>query len=344
MTKTVNTVCGEISPDDLGITLPHEHTLVDFRYYWKKNVPEESMDKEILAEPITLTNRGEVVYKPFEFYDNLYQLDIDVYVDEAEKFKELDGSTIVDLTTIDLGRNPENLKIISEATGLNIVMGSGYFTEDVITEEFRRIEESEITKKIIKEFEYGVGDTGIKPGIIGEISYWGSNNKDVLKNIRASVRAQKTIGCGLSFHQPLWETKGHEILDIAEREGADLKKIVLSHCDPTWEDFDYHDSLAKRGCYIEYDLFGSEFMSDEGIFFPSDGDRIKAVKEQISRGNIEHILISHDFCSKIEYTKWGGWGLAHIMKHIVPRFKYSGMAEEQIEIILIENPKRLLSF
>lgn len=344
MATKINTVCGEIDCKDLGITLPHEHSLVDFRYYWKKNVPKESTEKEILEQPISLKNRGEVVYRPFEYYDNLYQLDINVYIEEAKKFKDLGGNTIVDLTSIDLGRRPIDLVTISEKTGLNIIMGSGYFTEDVMTEDFRNTTELEITKEIIREFGKGVKDTRIKPGIIGEVSYWDKNNPQVLKNIRASAKAQREIGCALNFHQPLWEPRGHEILDLAEKEGANLEKVVLSHCDPTWEKYDYHNSIAKRGVFIEYDLFGSEFMSDEGFFLPSDGDRIKGVKEQVNRGNIDHILISHDFCSKIEYTRWGGWGLGHILKHIVPRFKYAGLTEHEINIMLVENPKRLLSF
>ena len=146
------------------------------------------------------------------------------------------------------------------------------------------------------------------------------------------------------IHCPIFGKDGHKILDILEESGTNLNKVVLSHCDPTINDLEYHDSLAKRGAYIEYDEFGMELMCAEEKFLPSDGDRIKAVLEQIKRGNIEHILISQDTCFKICFTKWGGWGYAHILKHIVPRMKKAGITVEQIHKIISENPKRLLSF
>jgi len=85
-------------------------------------------------------------------------------------------------------------------------------------------------------------------------------------------------------------------------------------------------------------------MTFEGDFLPSDGDRIKAIKEQIRRGNIDRILVSHDICFKILLTKWGGFGYAHIIKNIVPRMQKAGISDEDINKITVENPKRFLSF
>ena len=118
----------------------------------------------------------------------------------------------------------------------------------------------------------------------------------------------------------------------------------MSHLDPTMEDYDYADSLAKRGAYIVYDQFGMYLMSTEGIFLPSDNDRIKTVVEQVRRGNLEKILISQDVCFKILLTRWGGHGYAHILENIVPRFLQAGLSREQVDTILIENPKRFLAW
>ena len=84
-------------------------------------------------------------------------------------------------------------------------------------------------------------------------------------------------------------------------------------------------------------------MSSEGMFLPCDNERIKTVKEQIDRGNLEKILISQDVCFKVCLTKWGGYGYAHILENIVPGLRQVGVTEEQIHTILIENPKRFLS-
>ena len=72
--------------------------------------------------------------------------------------------------------------------------------------------------------------------------------------------------------------------------------------------------------------------------------RVRTVVEQIRRGNLEHILISHDVAFKICLTRWGGFGYAHILENIVPRLLQKGVSREQIEVILVENPKRLLSW
>ena len=110
------------------------------------------------------------------------------------------------------------------------------------------------------------------------------------------------------------------------------------------EDYDYADSLAKRGAYIVFDQFGMELMTYEGTFLPSDELRIRTVQEQIRRGNLEHILLSHDVAFKICLTRWGGFGYAHILENIVPRLRQKGISQEQIDTILIENPKRFLAW
>jgi phosphotriesterase-related protein len=101
---------------------------------------------------------------------------------------------------------------------------------------------------------------------------------------------------------------GKAALDILEKAGADLGKVALCHLDLTMGDVGYADSLARRGAYIEYDLFDTHIMSSEGLFLPSDNERIAAVIEQISRGNLERILLSNDNCMKIKLTRWGGHG------------------------------------
>ncbi|MBI4244294.1 MAG: phosphotriesterase-related protein [Planctomycetes bacterium] len=343
MAPKIVTVSGEIEPCELGVTLPHEHLLVDTRAYWKGE-PEEILKKELVRQPVCLKNRGEVVYSPFSFLDNLHRMNPDDAIEEAMDFKKMGGNSIVDLTNGGLGRNPMTLYSISKITGLNIIMGAGYYIPFTWADEVKNKTELEIAKEIIKEFQIGVKGTGIKPGIIGEIGVNDIENGLEIKNLRASAKAQKEIGCGLSLHQPNWINAGNKILDVLEKEGVDLNKVVLAHCDTTLEFVDEQNSLAKRGAYIEYDFFGAEFMSVEEKFLPSDGDRIKAVRKQIELGNLERILISHDLSHKIACRKWGGFGLAHILRHIVPRLRQEGLTDGEIKTIIIKNPMRLLSF
>lgn len=343
MAENIMTVNGPINPESLGIALPHEHVLIDLRSYRKIN-NEELPDIELFQESIELSNRGKVIYNAFNFLENLYHLDFNDAIFELNEFKKAGGSSLVDVTTGGLGRDPEMLLTASKLTGLNILMGAGDYASFVWDEDMKKRSIEDIKNEIMNDFVYGIKDTKIKPGLIGEIGIWNFDDEFEIKSLKAAARAQKFINCALFIHPPIWETKGNSILDIVKEEKADLKKTVLCHCDPTCENYDYHDSLAKRGAYIEYDLWGGEFMSYEGWFLPSDGDRIKAVKEQINRGNLDRILFSHDACLKISFKKWGGFGYTHIIENIVPRLDQAGITDEQINKIIIENPKQLLSF
>lgn len=343
MEKRVITVLGEISPEELGVVLPHEHLLWDQKC-WAHEEPQELWEREKVRQPVSLENRGHVIYHNFDYLDNLWQTDLNVAVNEARKFKIAGGGTICDVSTVGLGRDPKALYQISIETGLNIIMGSAFYVAGSWTEEEKEMSDEQIKGKMINEFKNGVGPMKIKPGLLGEVGVSDISNPIEIKSLCASAMAQRELGCPVLIHTPIWEKDGNKILDILEKAGADISNVALSHLDPTMDDYDYADSLAKRDAYIVYDQFGMHLMSYEGMFIPSDDARIKTVKEQIRRGNIEHILVSQDVCFKICLTKWGGHGYAHILENIVPRFLQEGLTEEQIHTILVENPKRFLSW
>ena len=343
MTKKIVTVLGSIDPEFIGTTLPHEHLLIDCRN-WMVPPPNDPLLQRIAKKPVDVINRGEIIYNVCSIEDNLYQLDVKVAIDEVKKFKIAGGNTIVDVTLETIGRDPNALIEISKATGVNVIMGSGYYVESAWTQEDKRRSIKNLAKLIINEFQNGICETRIKPGIIGEIGISDINNGIEIKGLKAAALAQKEINCALSIHMPNWKKEGHKILDILQEEGVNLNKVVLSHCDFTLHDSDYNDALAKRGAYIEYDQFGVEHMTVENKFSPSDGEKIKAVYDQIIKGNIDKILISHDIATKMEWTKWGGFGHSHILKHIKPRMLDMGITKEQIDMIMIENPKRMLAF
>ena len=336
------TVKGEINPDDAGIILPHEHLLIDVRA-WKQPLPRELSKNKKFTEKVSIENRGDVVYNGFFYEDNLVLSDVQIAMDEVKKFRDLGGGTIVDLTLPVIGRDPEALYKISNNTNLNIVMGSGYYISSSWSKNDTTKSESQLANEIINDFINGVGLLGIKAGIIGEVGISDINNSLERKNLKASVSAQKELNCGMMIHLPHYEKIAHDVLNIIEKQGGNLEKVALCHLDPTLYDSDYHDSLAKRGVFIEYDHFGMEVMSPEGIFFYSDGERIKAICNLIEKGNIENILISQDICLKILLTKWGGFGYSHILKNIIPRMLNAGISKEDVFKIIKINPKKLLT-
>jgi phosphotriesterase-related protein len=342
MAKAV-TVRGEVSPESLGVVLPHEHLLWDQKC-WGRPAPQELGERDAYSRPVSQENRGSVVYHAFDYPDNLIQSDVGIASAEAMLFRLAGGGTICDVSSAGLGRDPRALYRISVETGLHIIMGSALYVAGSWTEQEKKRTPQDIKKVLLGEFRDGLGPMKIKPGILGEVGVSNIENPLEVKSLQGSALAQKEIGCPILIHTPIWEKQGNKILDVLEQSGADLRRVALSHLDPTMADYAYADSMAKRGAYIVYDQFGMNLMTTEGIFLPSDSERIVTLKEQIRRGNLERILISQDVCFKVCLTRWGGHGYAHILENIVPRLRQEGVTEEQIRMIMVENPKRFLSW
>lgn len=344
MCQTIMTVTGEIKSQDLGITLTHEHLMVDVRNWLLAPPENDEFLKTLSKEKVNIDNRGDLIYYCCYSEDNMHQTDPNVSINEAIKFKEAGGSSIIDLTLDSIGRNPEALLSISLATGLNVVMGCGYYVESSWTKEEKRLPAVVLAKRIMDEFSDGVKDSNIRPGIIGEIGLSNIDNPIELKGLDAAAIASAKTGASINVHMPIWDKEGHKILDFLQERKINPERVILSHCDPTFYDPSYHDSLAKRGAYISFDEFGMELMTPELRFLPSDGERINAIAMQIKKGNLERILISQDIDTKICLSGWGGFGLGHILKHIKPRMINSGIKEDDINTIMVDNPARILSF
>jgi phosphotriesterase-related protein len=128
-----------------------------------------------------------------------------------------------------------------------------------------------------------------------------------------------------------------------EDEGVELSRVVLSHIDECGFDMEYQKSIAKRGAYIAYDTFGSEIYFDSvGVHDPSDWERVEGVIDLIREGYVSQILLSQDIGYKIMLKQYGGYGYDHLLSHIVPMMLRKGVAQDQIDQMMIENPKRML--
>ena len=123
----VVTVRGEISPDQLGRTLPHEHLLIDLRCAYRE--PEEASKKAIGKSSIVISNLYDLRRDPYINEDALTIFDVDLAIKEVKYYRRAGGCSLVEMTLPGIGRDPSGIRAISEATGLNIVMGSGFYTE-----------------------------------------------------------------------------------------------------------------------------------------------------------------------------------------------------------------------
>ncbi|MFA6569077.1 MAG: hypothetical protein WCS96_12765 [Victivallales bacterium] len=345
MKKMIHTIKGLLPPEQLGKTMAHEHLLWDQTCY-AKGEPDELSFREFIHQEVRMDNLGKIFYNAHLNLDNIKQYNVELAIEEAMHYKKAGGSTIVDCTSIGIGRDSQALLAISEATGLNVVMGAGYYLASSHPPELRNMNKSEIVDSMIREFTDGVKDTGLKPGIIGEIGVSSSSQEQEIVVLKAAAIAQKETGAPLFIHPP-FKPSAHELLDLVEKEGGDITRVVICHCDPGLGKDDYHDSIAKRGAYVSCDQFGLEFpfALEHGTYWlPRDIDRIRAMKKQIDLGNLNNMLISQDVSFKTSLIKYGGWGYAHILRDLARYMKEEGITEGDLNMILIENPKRALSF
>jgi hypothetical protein len=214
------TVLGPVPPETLGKTSTHEHFLLDFTLRFKP--PAEASQRYKAYEPVSMENLGWVRYNPLGNYDNLVATDEEVAISEAMLFKRAGGDTIVDTTSIGIARDPLALARISRATGINVVMGSGYYVDAVHPEGMDEKTEDQIAEEIVADITTGVGSTGIKSGIIGELGCSWPLTDNERKVLRAGARAQRETGASISIHPGWHEDEPFKILDLLEEAGADL--------------------------------------------------------------------------------------------------------------------------
>ena len=341
------TVLGAIDVANLGITLPHEHLILDGKTIVTE--PDGASERGLANNPVSLETLSWLRYNPYASVDNMQLLDEQVAISEAMLYKQAGGNTIVDLTGRGIGRDPKALARISRATGLNVIMGSGYHASPSHPPDVASKSEEEITEEIVRDITVGIGDTGIRAGIIGEIGgSWPLLDVE-RKVMRAAARAQQRTGASLNIHPGRKKECPFEILEVLDSAGADLSRVIMSHMDARIRSHKERCKLAKTGCVIEYDLFGYEghfpsYFTGDLLDLPNDTKRIYEILELIDEGYLNQVLISHDMCVKSRLVRYGGWGYAHISNYVVPMMLRRGMINEQINAIMVENPKRLLQF
>jgi phosphotriesterase-related protein len=343
----VQTVLGLVNPDSLGITLPHEHLLCDLSAYFIE--PTEAGRKSSAYEPVSLENLSWVRRRYFKNYDNLVFTSKELAIKEALLFKYAGGNTIVELSNIGIARDPQGLAYIARATGLNIIMGSGYYIAASHPPELKNKSIGEIAEEITKDVLTGVGDTGIRAGIIGEIGCSDPLEADERKVIQAAALAQRRTGAAINIHpSPFSDALNLEIVEILRIAGADLNRVVFSHVDQWCLKIDTLRKIAEAGCFIEHDSFGFqadiEFSFGKWRDLPSDAQRLNNVKQLINEGYLGKLLISQDNCTKYRLVAYGGWGYAHILENLIPVMRAKGFTEEHLHTLMVENPKRLLQF
>jgi predicted metal-dependent phosphotriesterase family hydrolase len=298
--RMVQTVTGPVQIDELGITMLHEHLIVDM-YEPSLNALGVLLDERAAAEELAL-------------------------------YGEAGGGTVVDQTTIGLNPDFEALRRISEVSGVRIVAGTGVYWRRFRPAWVETMTEAELAELFIRELTEGRGPDHIRAGIIGEIATGHRDIDDVEARVfRASAAAQRATGAPIAAHA-LFTRIGLDQLDILEGAGADPGAILVGHGD-TCPDESYHLAVLQRGAWLGFDTVGQlDKATDDWR-----ADRIAAMAEL---GHLGRILVSSDVAKRPALLRNGGGGYAHVLNDFVPRLAARGFGDAEIRQLLVDNPRR----
>lgn len=302
---TIMTVTGPIEDGELGVTQTHEHLLVNLY--------------------------GTVLVWNYSAFD-----DPSLAIDEIAAFRAAGGRSIVETTTIGIGRDPRGLRRVAEASGVNIVMGTGWYRELVYPDYIARRDVDALADMLVRDIQEGVDGTDIRAGVIGEI---GTDIEFITpaqeRVFRASARAQRQTGVAISTHCQRTGRLGMDQVKILRDEDVPADRIVIGHHgDKRHVDFELE--LLEQGVYVQFDHVGfTELQPDE--------QRARNVKAVIDAGYGDRLLLSQDVCFPHQLRWWGGYGYGYLLTTFLPMLRAAGVTQEQIDAILVANPARVLS-
>ena len=137
-------------------------------------------------------------------------------------------------------------------------MGASYYVPVSYPESLHARSEDEIAESIVRDLTHGVGETGVRAGVIGEVGNFWPTNETTIKVLRASARASVETGAAVLIHPGFHPDSPPHILDTLLEAGAEPDRIIMGHLDVFAVDMGWLRDMASSGCYMEWDAFGLE--------------------------------------------------------------------------------------
>ena len=325
---TVETVTGPIDAADLGPTLVHEHL--------------QARDEGVLAQWPHVTT---VALDP----DPVDVEPADVAqpaMASARALLERGVKTICDPSCLFLGRDIELMGSVAEETGLQVVPCTGIYTYDHLPTFLLSRDADQIAELFVGDIERGIQGTDSKAAFLKCAADEPGVTENVEKVHRAVARASVQTGTPIMAHsRPASETAPRQI-EIFEEEGVDLSRVQIAHTGDT-DDLDYIERVLEKGVFIGMDRFGLE------LFLPFD-QRIPTVLTLLERGYADRMFLSADYCATLDwYSREADeqmmaaglvkdWSMTIVHDKVIPALREGGMTDEQLETMLVSNPRRWL--
>jgi len=346
LTGKVMTVSGPIDPAALGMTLPHEHLLISFvppretPEAWRAIGEEPPSDQAFLNAPLTMDKIGAALMGKFN-RDNRVLDDEALAVREATDYRWIGGRSVVDVTPNGIGRNPEALKRIADATGLHVVMGSGWYERGYVGDALDGRSAESLADEIVRDITVGVGGSGIRSGVIGEVGLQQVQRAYERKLIAAAVQASQRTGAAISLHFSRGHHEQLAAIEELKKAGADMTRVAFGHSNPVAQELPLLKAILEQGSYVQFDLLGDapHILSEM-----PDHDVAVTIVELVRQGYGKQILLSQDVCTKTDLKAFGGSGYSFVAEQYIPYLRRLGVTEEQVGELVVGNPRRLLTF
>lgn len=302
----VTTVLGPIASDQLGVTLAHEHLVLDG---WEPDSPN---------------------------YLNSISMEVEEYV-------SLGGSTIVELSTGH--RNLELLRAISNRTGLQIVVGTGSLVDDS-TEEADREFADDLDSGIIASLIDGIDGTDTRAGLIGGVAIRSPIDPTGERILAASARAQLATGVAIAVvfdvDHPIGERL--RVVDTLIEWSVDPSKILVCGLRARSDNYELVAELAARGCFVAFDRLGSPLRVGEWLDSAGSADvEAASIVGFADAGFLDHIVLSHGVSGVDQMSVNGGSGYAFLLETVVPLLVEHGLSQREIDTMTQLNPRALLA-
>ena len=311
--STVNTVLGPVETQDLGFTLSHEH-LATSAAGIRQTFPE-LIDRTGIIEQAKATLR--------EAFDEGLR-------------------TIIDVSTIDLGRDVEMMKEVSQATGVKIIAATGNHL--AVPRPFEELAPEVIAGLYVREIEEGIESTGIKAGIIKVASDSGGVTPAQEIVLRAAGQASVRTGTTISTHTWSPDRVGDQQVRILKEEGVDMNRVYVGHSNDD-SNMEYLLGLLDEGVWLGLDRFPGGRRAGTALW----EERTELTKKLIDAGRADRIMLSHDHsvpkarygaAVQEERFNYNPDGYNFITRKVLPRLKELGASDADINQIMVENPKR----
>jgi phosphotriesterase-related protein len=309
-TGRIVTVRGPIEPTALGVTLSHDHVLIDaFRMYG-----EASADYAWIID------------------------DEEIAVAELAAFRDAGGGAVCDPTNVGLGRDAPALRRISERSGVHIVMGSGWYRERVHPPEIDRELPTVLADRLVRDLTVGVDGTDIRAGFIGEIGTGREAISPAEERVfRAAARAARRTGCPILTHTTHFGELALDQLELLADERVSADRVIVSHLGDR-VGVRHLLPIAERGAWLSVDN-----LAFTAGYAPLEvrADNVAALWAE---GFGERILLGNDVCRRDQLVAFGGPGYANVIHNLYPLLEARGVDRARILAMTVTNPARAFAW